>query len=332
MATLPGLNDIHAAAQRIAPFIGRTPLLHAPGVDRLANGAVFVKAECLQRGGAFKARGAFSAITRLRADSSSGLEGVLAFSSGNHAIAVATAAQTFGLKAVLIMPADSPAAKLERVAALGAEIVRYDRLTEDREQIGQELARVRGYPLVRPFDDPNVIAGQGTAGLEAAEDLAAAGVQPDVAYICASGGGLCAGVGIALRAQFPKIEIVAVEPEGHDDIARSLSGGQRVRNAPGVRSFCDALLVDQMGELPFAILSQMGARGAAIGDDSVRRAMFVAAMELKLVLEPGGAIALAAALQGLNGQCALVIASGGNVDPAIYLEALSLSHRGADPL
>lgn len=320
----PSFDDILAAAARIAPFIARTPLVRSAGIDRLADGRVFVKAECLQRGGAFKARGAFNAIAKLRAQSR--LEGVLAFSSGNHAIAVASAAQAFGLKAVVVMPADSPAAKLERVEALGAEIVRYDRLTEDREKIGQELARARGYPLVRPFDDGDVIAGQGTAGLEAAEDLVAAGVEPEIAFICASGGGLCAGIGLALRARFPGIEIVAVEPSGHDDIGRSLASGQILRNAPGVRSFCDALLVEQMGQLPFAILSALGARAAAIADEAVRRAMLLAAMELKLVLEPSGAIALAAALQGLGGRCALVIASGGNVDAASYLAALSAAN------
>ncbi len=316
-AALPDLDAIEAAARRIAPFITRTPLLRAARIDQLANGAVYVKAECLQVGGAFKARGAFNAIARLAAGP--GLRGVLAFSSGNHAIAVAGAAKAFALPAVLVMPADSPAIKLEWVAALGAEIVRYDRLRQDREMIAQDLMHERGFSLVRPFDDPDVIAGQGTAGLEAAEDLAHA----DVALVCASGGGLCAGVGLALRARFPGIEIVAVEPAGHDDIGRSLLGGQRVGNAPGVRSICDALLVEKMGELPFAILRALGARGMAMEDHEVRRAMLMAAMELKLVLEPSGAIALAAALRGLGGRTALVIASGGNVDPGTYLEALS---------
>jgi threonine dehydratase len=317
----PTLADLHAAAARIAPYIVRTPVLRAAGLDQLAGGRVYVKAECLQRGGAFKARGAFSAVTRLVNETRP--EGVLAFSSGNHAIAVASAAKEFGLKAVLVMPADSPAAKLQRVAALGAEIVRYDRMTQDREAIGADLARTRGYPLVRPFDDPDVIAGQGSVGLEAGEALAALGVTPDVAFICASGGGLCAGAGLALRARFPKLDIVAVEPMGHGDIGRSLALGERVSNAPGVRSFCDALLVDKMGQLPFAMLSALSARGMTMDDASVRRAMLIAAMELKLVLEPSGAIALAAALHGLDGRCALVVASGGNVDPAAYLEALS---------
>lgn len=318
---LPDFAQIQAAARRIAPYIVRTPLLRAAGIDHLADGAVYVKAECLQVGGAFKARGAYNAIAKLTAGE--GPRGVLAFSSGNHAIAVASAAKAFALPAVLVMPADSPAIKQERVAALGAEIVCYDRLTQDRERIAQDLVGQRGFYLVRPFDDPDVIAGQGSAGLEAADDLARAGVAPDVALVCASGGGLCAGVGLALRARFPGIEIVAVEPQGHDDIGRSLLAGQRVGNAPGIRSICDALLVEKMGQLPFAILTSLGARGMAIADCEVRRAMLIAAMELKLVLEPSGAIALAAALSGLGGRTALVIASGGNVDPPTYLEALS---------
>lgn len=318
---LPCLADIEAAARRIAPFITRTPLLRAERIDHLAGGAIYVKAECLQVGGAFKARGAYNAIAKLVAGPD--LRGVLAFSSGNHAIAVARAAKSFSLPAVLVMPADSPAIKQERVQALGAEIIRYDRRTQDREAIGSQIAQERGFRLVRPFDDPDVIAGQGSAGLEAAEDLIAARAEPDIAFICASGGGLCAGVGLALRARFPCIEIVPVEPAGHDDIGRSLLCGQRVSNAPGVRSFCDALLVEKMGEIPFAILRVLGARAMAIEDHEVRRAMLIAAMELKLVLEPSGAIALAAALRGLGGRTALVIASGGNVDPATYLEALS---------
>ena len=317
----PNLFDIEAAARRIAPFVTRTPLLRAEGIDHSADGAVYVKAECLQVGGAFKARGAYNAIAKLAAGP--GPRGVLAFSSGNHAIAVAKAAKAFALPAVLVMPADSPAIKQERVAALGAEIVRYDRLTQDRERIAQDLVGQRGFCLVRPFDDPDVIAGQGSAGLEAAEDLARAGVAADVALVCASGGGLCAGVGLALRSRFPGIEIVAVEPVGHDDIGRSLLAGQRVGNVPGIRSICDALLVEKMGQLPFAILTALGARGMAIADCEVRRAMLIAAMELKLVLEPSGAIALAAALRGLGGRTALVIASGGNVDSPTYLEALS---------
>lgn len=316
----PILGDLLAAAARIAPFIVRTPLLRAPGIDRLAGGTVYVKAEALQRGGAFKARGAFNAIAKLRADPA--LKGVLAFSSGNHAIAVADAAKEFGLEAIIVMPADSPEAKRARVAALGAQIIPYDRLTQDREAIGTALAQTHGYPLVRPFDDPDVIAGQGTLGLEAAETLAAMGVVPDVALICASGGGLCAGVGLALRAAFPRIDIVAVEPVGHGDIAQSLALGERISNAPGVRSFCDALLVDKMGQLPFAMLRAMGARGLPIADEAVRFAMVNAAMELKLVLEPSGAIGLAAALQGLDGRCALVVASGGNVDRATFAEVL----------
>jgi threonine dehydratase len=320
MIAAPTIEDIRAAAERIRPHVRRTPLLESEGLNARLGARVLVKAECLQRGGAFKARGAFSAVTALLAGGPKP-KGLIAYSSGNHAIAVATAARTFGLSAVIVMPADAPAAKRAQTEALGAEVVAYDRVRERREAIGEQLARERGLALVRPFDDPHVIAGQGTAGLEAAADLAAMGTTPDRALICASGGGLCAGVGLALRAQFPNVEIVAVEPEGHDDIARSLAAGRRVANAPGVRSICDALLVDQPGEITFPLLQGLQARTAAVSDAAVLEAMRTAALDLKLVLEPGGAAALAAALQGEARGVTLVLASGGNVDAPTYARA-----------
>lgn len=320
MVAAPTIEDIRAAAERIRPHVRRTPLLESEGLNARLGARVLVKAECLQRGGAFKARGAFSAVTALLAGGPKP-KGLIAYSSGNHAIAVATAARTFGLSAVIVMPSDAPAAKRAQTEALGAEVVAYDRVRERREAIGEQLARERGLALVRPFDDPHVIAGQGTAGLEAAADLAAMGTTPDRALICASGGGLCAGVGLALRAQFPNVEIVAVEPEGHDDIARSLAAGRRVANAPGVRSICDALLVDQPGEITFPLLQGLQARTAAVSDAAVLEAMRTAALDLKLVLEPGGAAALAAALQGEARGVTLVLASGGNVDAPTYARA-----------
>lgn len=313
MPHAPEIADLHAAAARIRPYIRRTPLLESEALNRRAGARVLVKAENLQRGGAFKARGAFSAVTALlqRGEQPRGL---IAYSSGNHAIAVASAARTFGLPALIVMPADAPAAKRAQTEALGAEVTAYDRERESREAIGQRMAVERGLTLIRPFDDPQVIAGQGTAGLEIAEDLLALGVAPQRALICASGGGLCAGVGLALRAQFPQVEIVGVEPEEHDDLARSLAAGERLANAPGVRSICDALLVDRPGEITFPLLQTLQARAAAVSDGAVLEAMRVAALELKLVLEPGGAAALAAALSGEAHGVTVVLASGGNVD------------------
>jgi threonine dehydratase len=250
---------------------------------------------------------------------------VLAFSSGNHAIAVAQAAAAFHVPATIVMPADAPAAKRETAAAAGAELVLYDRLTESREAIAAALAQERSLPVVPPFDDPFVMAGQGTAGLEIAADLGARGERIDLALICASGGGLASGVGVALKAFDPAIDVVVVEPDGHDDIARSLSSGAIVRNAPGVRSICDGLLVEQMGAHPFATLRALEARTVTVTDAEVRRAMRLAFETLKLVLEPSGAAALAAALAGkadVAGRNVVVLASGGNVDPAVFAAVL----------
>ena len=314
MLHTPQLADLHAARERISPHVRRTPLLESETLNRRTGARVFVKAESLQRGGAFKARGAFSAITALLQHAEVRPRGLIAYSSGNHAIAVATAARTFGLSAVIVMPADAPAAKRAQTEALGAEVVAYDRERESREAIGVRLAEERGLALIRPFDDPLVIAGQGTAGLEIAEDLQALGLVPQRALICASGGGLCAGVGLALQAQFPEMEVVAVEPESHDDLARSLAAGERLANAPGVRSICDALLVDRPGALTFPILQALRTRAVAVSDGAVLGAMRAAALDLKLVLEPGGAVALAAALGGEAQGVTVVLASGGNVD------------------
>lgn len=322
--TPPTLHDVEAAARRLDGVVRRTPLLSDPRLDAAAGGRVFVKAECLQRFGSFKIRGAYNAIAALAPDVR--VRGVAAMSSGNHAIAVAAAARLLGAPAVIVMPADAPAAKREDAADQGAEIVLYDRLTENREAIARGIAAARGIALIAPFDDPHVIAGQGTTGLEIGEDLAGLGVTPDVAFVCASGGGLAAGVSIALRARFPAIAVYAVEPEGHDDIAHSLAAGERVENAPGVRSIADALLVDKMGALPFAIAQTGWAGATAVSDAEIRAAMRAAFRWLRLVVEPGGAAALAAALAhrpALAGRTAVVIASGGNVDASVFAAALN---------
>lgn len=313
--TLPTIVDVEAAAERIFDSVRRTPVLTDPRLDAMTGATVLVKAECLQRYGSFKLRGATNRIAAYSPQERAG--GVLAYSSGNHAIATAAAAKRFGVACVIVMPADAPRAKRDTAAALGAEIIPYDRLTEDREAIGMAIAQSRGLALVKPFDDPYIIAGQGTVGLELAQEAEAL----DVVLVCASGGGLAAGVALGVQARFPDAQVFPIEPKGHDDIARSLAAGKRVANAPGVRSICDALLVDCVGDLPFAIGQQRFAGALSVDDAAVRRAMALAAQWLKLTVEPSGAIALAAALSGaldLKGKTVGVIVSGGNVDLEEY--------------
>lgn len=311
---IPTLNDIRAAAERIKGIAVRTPLLRNDALDEATGAKVWVKAECLQRGGAFKMRGATNAIAALAPDVRN--RGVIAFSSGNHAIAVSTAAKLFGISAVIVMPADAPQIKLELTRANGAEVVTYDRVRESREQIGVKLSQERSLSLIKPFDDANVIAGQGTVGLEIGEEIA-----PDIVLVPASGGGLASGVAIALL----DARIVACEPEGHDDIARSLASGKRERNAPGIRSICDGLLSEEMGDITYEVAKQRFERAVMMSDDATRRAMKFAFQRLKIVLEPSGAIGLAAALEGgldLQGKTVAIVASGGNVDVATFEAAL----------
>ena len=312
---IPTIDDVRAAAERIRGIAVRTPLLRNDALDAETGAKVWVKAENLQRGGAFKMRGAASAIGALTPEVRK--RGVIAFSSGNHAIAVSTVAKLYGISATIVMPSDSPKIKLETTRGNGAEVVTYDRINESREEIGARLSAEKGASLIKPFDDPNVIAGQGTAGLEISEEI-----SPDVVLVPASGGGLSTGVALAL----PKARVIAVEPLGHDDIARSLEAGAIQRNAPGIRSICDGLLTDQMGDIPFAIARERFERVVAVSDEQVLRAMKFAFRNLKLVLEPSGAATLAALLEGgldLKGQTVAIIASGGNVDAETFARALA---------
>ncbi len=312
---IPSIDDIRLAAERIKGIAVRTPLLRHDALDEATGGKLWVKAECLQRGGAFKMRGATNAIAALAPEVRK--RGVIAFSSGNHAIAVSTAAKLFGVSAVIVMPSDAPKIKLDTTRANGAEVVMYDRVRESREAIGVRLSQERGLSLIKPFDDVLVIAGQGTAGLEIAEEI-----DPDIAIVPASGGGLCSGVSIAL----PNARIVACEPQGHDDIARSFASGKRERNEPGIRSICDGLLTEEMGDITYEIAKKRWERVAVISDEAVRRAMKFAFQRLKIVLEPSGAIALGAALEGgldLKGKVVAIVASGGNVDVETFTKALA---------
>jgi threonine dehydratase len=314
-----GLGEVREAAARLRGVALRTPLLHDTPLDRLVGGRLLIKVEPLQRTGSFKFRGAYNAVARSPAPA------VVAWSSGNHAQGVALAAALLGKRATIVMPADAPRIKQERTRALGAEIVLYDRARQSREAIGAAIAERSGAAIVRPYDDPAVIAGQGTVGLEIVEQALEFGLVPDLAVICCGGGGLIAGCATALRALLPDIRVYAAEPEGHDDTARSLATGERVANPPGVRSICDALLAPEPGELTFAINRRLLAGGLVVSDADVRRAMALAFAELKVVVEPGGAVALAAVLAGridCRGRTVAVVLSGGNVDLDLYARVL----------
>ena len=310
---------IRAAAQRAAGHIRRTPLLNAPLLDRLAGRRVFVKAECLQWTGSFKARGAWSALTFLSAEVRA--RGVIAFSSGNHAQGVAWAAGLHGVPAVIVMPRDAPAVKVGNTRAYGAEVILYDRATGDRDAIGARLAAERGLTLIKPYDEPLVIAGQGTVGLEIAEQATEVGITQADVIVCCGGGGLTSGVALALEGT--ALRVRTAEPAGFDDVARSLVSGKVERNAALTGSVCDAIITPSPGQITFPILRRLCGPGLVVSDEQALRAMVLAFQHLRIVLEPGGAVALAAALfcDGLP-EVVICTASGGNVDPALFQDAL----------
>ncbi len=318
------LKDIEAAAERIRGRAVRTPLLEAHAASKATGGRVFVKAEVLQRTGSFKFRGAMSRMTLLDADERK--RGVVAYSSGNHAQAVACAARDLGSTAVIVMPADAPKLKIENTKGYGAEVVLYDRFTQDRVAIGKKIAEERGLTLVPPFDDYRIMAGQGTAGLEIAQDAKAHGLTFDAVLVPCSGGGLTAGVASALAELSPQTKVYGVEPAHFDDTARSLAAGKRVGNTQTVPSICDALMTEMPGELTFPIVQRL-VKALSVTDDEALRAMAHAYYELKLVAEPGGAAALAAVLSGkidVRGKTVAVVLSGGNVDAEIFRRALAI--------
>lgn len=316
------IDRITAAADRLKGHAVRTPLLNAPLLDDMAARRVFLKPECLQKTGSFKYRGARSAISALPEDVRR--RGVIAFSSGNHAQGIACAAREMGVPAVIIMPEDAPVLKIDNTRAYGAEVVLYDRVKEDRDALGAELADARGLTLIKPFDNEDVIAGQGTCGLEIAQQAMDAGIERADVLICCGGGGLTAGVSLALEANAPGLRPRPVEPEGFDDVTRSLAAGQVLSNARMSGSICDAILTPHAGDLTFPIIQRLCGPGIVVSDDDALRAMAVAFSRLKLVLEPGGAVALAAALFLEKGEGdVIVVVSGGNVDSAIFQTALS---------
>ncbi len=317
------IGDIRAAAERARGHIHRTPLLEAEALNRLAGRRVLIKAECLQITGSFKARGGWAAVSALDPETRS--RGVLAYSSGNHAQGVARAAAAFGIPAVIIMPADAPVVKVEGTRAWGAEVVTYDRKNESREEIGAALAEKRGLTLVKPYDDPNVIAGQGTAGLEIAVQAAEADVREADVLVCCGGGGLSAGIALALEADAPGLRLRTVEPEGFDDTARSLVAGKRLENGSLTGSVCDAILTPSPGELTFPVLQRLAGPGIRVTDAEALQAVALAFRHLRIVVEPGGAVALAAALfhgDGIGGDTVIAVASGGNVDPDLFAEVI----------
>lgn len=326
---IPEIDDVIDAARRIARHAVVTPLLRSDALDAVVGGRLLIKAEPLQRTGSFKFRGAYNRISRL-SDADVG-RGVVAWSSGNHAQGVAAAAALVGAPATIVMPSDAPAPKVENTRALGAEIVFYDRYAESREAIGGAIADEKGATIVRPYDDPWIIAGQGTVGLEAAAQSAALGMTPDIALVPCGGGGLIAGCSLALKDHFPAIDVHSVEPAGFDDTARSLVAGEKQSNDPEARSICDALLAPEPGDLTFSMNRQRLTAGQVVTDADAEAAMRHAYRHLKIVAEPGGAVALAAALSGrvdCTDKTVLVVISGGNVAPEQYRHALEHEAAG----
>src|SRR3954451_4467439 len=324
-STLPVSSvDIDVGARVLAAFAVRTPLLSSPALNERAGTRVFLKPEMLQRTGSFKCRGAFTTLPSIPQAQRGG--GVVAFSSGNHAQGVAAAAQILDMRATIVMPADAPRSKRERTAGYGAKVVLYDRDREDREAIARGIAGKHGATLVPPYDDLKVIAGQGTVGREIAEDMAALGIAPDIVVAPASGGGLVAGVAPAVKARYPQAMVMSAEPDGFDDHARSLRGGKREPHRAEGRTICDALMGTVPGEITFAINQRLLAQGVTASDAEVAAAVAFVSRELKLVVEPGGAVGLAALLAGhveARGKTVVIVLSGGNVDADMYAKLIA---------
>lgn len=317
------IDMIRAAAERIKGHARRTPILTSPFLDDIAGRRVFVKAECLQHTGSFKFRGGWASVSALTDNRLK--TGVVAFSSGNHAQGVALAARAHGAPAVIVMPADAPEVKIANTRALGAEVILYDRATEDRDEIGERLSRERNLTLIKPFDAPMTIAGQGTVGLEIAEDMTAIGVTDADVMVCCGGGGLTSGIALALAADAPGLRARPAEPEGFDDVARSLISGKIECNARQSGSLCDAIITPQPGDLTFPIMQELCGPGVVVTEEECLRAVGLAFERLRIVVEPGGAAALAAALfhpDEFEGDAVIAVATGGNVDPDVFARAL----------
>jgi threonine dehydratase len=317
-------NRICAANDRLMGHKRVTPLLSSPFLDEIAGKRIFVKPECLQHTGSFKYRGAFSAVSALSDETRA--KGVIAFSSGNHAQGVALAARQHGISSVIIMPADAPKTKIDNTRALGAEVVLYDREHEDRDEIGARISQKRNLTLIKPFDEPEVIAGQGTCGLEIAEQAAKLGIADADVLVCCGGGGLTSGIALALEQDAPNMRVRPVEPEGFDDVCRSLISGQIERNPTTLGSLCDAIVTLSPGQLTFPIMQRLCHAGVTVTEEQALRAVQLAHDRLKITVEPGGAVALAAALfhgDQITSDCVIAVASGGNVDRDVFERALT---------
>lgn len=323
MPNLPTAADVADAARAIEGVARRTPLLSSAELDEIAGARIFLKPEMLQLTGSFKFRGAYNRLSRIPAGDRA--KGVVAVSSGNHAQGVALAGHMLGIPVTCLMPADSPTAKIERTRRAGAELVLFDRDRDDRDALARDLTARRGAIFVPPFDDFHIIEGQGTVGLEIVEDMGALGLSPDTVLIPCGGGGLTAGCALAIHDHAPHAAVWIVEPEGFDDQARSFSAGQRLANSRTSGSICDGLLSPMPGELTFAVNRDHVAGGLTVSDDEVKRAVAFAFHELKLVVEPSGAVALAALLSGridVRGQTVAIVLTGGNVDAGLFAAVL----------
>jgi threonine dehydratase len=321
---VPTHDDVVAAAARLAGRVTRTPLLRSPQLDAITGGTILLKPEPLQRTGSFKFRGATNAVLRLTPEQRAA--GVVTHSSGNHGQALACAAAQAGVHATIFMPADAPAIKVDSTRAWGAEIIPFDRATADRDALARDHASLTGATLIPPFDHPDVIAGQGSVALEMAEDAKALGLAMESLLVCTGGGGLVAGCALALEGVSHRTLVHSVEPADSDDTARSLLAGERLANAAGGSTLCDALLSKMPGALTFAVNQPRLGAGLAVTDEEVLDAVAFAFLRLKLVVEPGGAVCLAALLSGrfdARGKVVGCVISGGNIDPAAFSRALA---------
>jgi threonine dehydratase len=324
MSPLPTIADIEAARDRLLGRARRTPLLAATPLDTETGGRILFKLETLQHTGSFKFRGAYNRLAQL--DAEARRHGVVAYSSGNHAQGVAAAARLLDVPATIVMPRDAPRTKLDNTRALGASVVEYDRDRESREKIAARIAQEREAVLVPAFDDGDIVAGQGTVGLEIAEQCAALGVTPDDVVVACSGGGLVAGIALALEATIPGARVWTAEPAGFDDHQRSLAAGRRLRNDRLSGSICDALMAPTPGEITFEINRRLLAGGLVATDDEVREAVAWAARTLKLVVEPGGAVGLACVRNArlpTHGRTVVVVLTGGNIDASLLRSILA---------
>jgi len=319
-----GIGDVEAAAARLKGQIVSTRLLESEALNARYKARILFKPECLQRTGSFKFRGAYNRISQFTQDEHK--RGIIAYSSGNHAQGVASSARLFGIHATIIMPLDAPQTKVANTRSYGAEVVFYDRYNQTRDAVAAPYIEERGMILVPPYDDPSIMAGQGTIGLELVADAEERGLTVDELFVPSGGGGLISGISVAVKAGSPQTRIWGVEPENFDDLRRSLIAGEPVANEPGHRSICDAILTPQPGNLTFPVNKRNLAGAIAVTDDAVKAAMRDAANHLKLVVEPGGCVGLAALASGkvdIEGKTVAVVLSGGNVDLDLYGEFIA---------